>query len=164
MLCIMNADSWTGKVREVPECPEQCSWRPQVRYYSLPVDGNWTEQVPSIILVGEEDGHGKARHWGCRTVETTWLTTHSHTHYPACQSVNKAQCHCSTSVTCSDPVPVSQPVGWLSFWRHYRPCMYGVDTVVTNFTQVPVPLKKNKLANCVVMLNSAIDPHASSSL
>lgn len=76
------------------KCPKQCSWSLQVRWGCTAirpaVDGNWTEQVPSVILVGEEDKRGDARLWGCRTVETTWLTTHSQIHYRACQSVNEA--------------------------------------------------------------------------
>lgn len=38
---------------------------------TVAVDGNWTEQMPSVILAGEEDRRGEARLRGFRTVETT---------------------------------------------------------------------------------------------
>lgn len=126
------------------ERPEQFSRRLQVRetvvYHCwLPVvDGNWTEQVPSIISSSEEDRRGDAWLWGCSTFGTSWLTTHPQIHFPACQSVNEAQCHCSTSVTYSDPYPVSELVDWLSCWSnpYYRHCKYEVEWVVKRFTQV----------------------------
>lgn len=141
-ICVMSANSWTGKVSEAPESSQnnvaehrrwekgaEWEWeregRTAVYYCWLPaVDGNWTEQVPSIILAGEEDRRGEAWLWGCSTFGTTWLATHSQIHFPACQSANEAQCHCSTSVTYSDPVPVSELIGRLSCQSkpYYRHC------------------------------------------
>lgn len=121
----MSADLLTGKVREAPECPEQWSRRPQVRCGCIwvlcslpPVDGNWTEQVPSIVLVGEDDSLGEARLWDCRTVETIWLTTHSHTHYPAChseQGTMSLQHLCDLQLSCSSFTASSLFVIW-SIW------------------------------------------------
>lgn len=107
------------------ECPEQCSLKPQVRRRvqrgtvadcPLPVDGNWTEQVPSMISVKEEDGHGKARRWGGhRAAKATRLTTRTHPHYPVCQSVGRGQLQLNACVTCTDPVSVLLQADWLSF-------------------------------------------------
>ena len=81
------------------------------------VDSNWTEQVPSIIVAAEEDRRGEAQLWGCATVGTTWLTTHLQIHDRALSVCERsAWCHASASVTYSDRVTVSEPVGWLSFW------------------------------------------------
>lgn len=71
------------------------------------LDGNWTEQVPSIILARGGDRRGEAWLWGTGTFGTTRLTSYSQIHFPACQRVNEAQCHCSTSLTHTDPGPVA---------------------------------------------------------
>ena len=164
----MSAGSSTGKARGTPESLRDNVGKDrrldevqgdggggdaELYHCRLPaVDSNWTEQVPSIIVAAEEDRRGEAQLWGCATVGITWLTTHLQIHDRALSVCERsAWCHASASVTYSDRVTVSEPVGWLSFWVGANLTTDGLENSAKHFTRDEVLLSLRNIRACSIL-------------